>query len=668
MRTKLAFLLFLLLSSSVFAAWETEFFWKGQISLHAEKTMLNAGETLNLDVKIDNLADAPLADAYLVFQLVHIADGNEFLFQRENIIAEKISERYSLRGKESKTVAFALKIPEYAPAGNYRLDVYLKNLRSYVVGVPHIFVYPTSIDLTISNNATQRDVVIDRKNTLICGPLSEANFKTDCYSGPVGVIVGPEKEITMTVALKNNSSKEEQNLKLKVVFYHYDDTILEAAVKEFTIEIDSIAPNSSWKKDVKLLTPKKPGAYPIRMELTDAKGNMLSIFRHRVNVEGMSSRFVFAYPDSIYYNKGDKAKILVKFLSPSDAKTEGQATIEVYLMKGITRLYSEKRTVELSQKVPIRTEEFVFNINEPLQDFILGATIVDSANNVLDSYEQPFYYNKFSKALKSLEIITSPDAEFKTLADSFIFGTPIYVKAKGIDEKGSEVDVEGNIYISSDKISLGPYELENSAYKIEALNAGTYVLRCEAYNKNAEKNLFIENPANLVVKSYGSSEYSEEKTSFSEGAPIYFSAYAVDSKGKTYEVPVEYYIVGNQFSLGPFSFSGKTTFDKMLPAGQYTAMFSAAGLSKNINIAVVAAQQTPKETPQKVTPSASIVQKPTQKPKETPKIPVETPAEMPEEEKPVFADLGLVIVLILTIFLVVALGVFYLRKMRKMQS
>lgn len=643
MRTKLVFLLFLLLSSSVFA-WETEFFWKGQISLHAEKTMLNAGETLNLDVKIENLADAPLADAYLVFQLVHIADGNEFLFQRENIIVEKISERYSLIGKESKTVAFALKIPEYAPAGNYRLDVYLKNPRSYVVGVPHIFVYPTSIDLTIANNATQRDVVIDRKNTLICGPLAEADFKTDCYYGPVGIIVGPEKEITMTVALKNNSSKEEQNLKLRVAFYHYDDTILEeATVKEFTIEIDRIAPNSSWKKDVKLLTPKKPGAYPIKMELTDAKGNILSIFRHRVNVEGMSSRFVFAYPDSIYYNKGDKAKILVKFLSPSDAKTEGHATIEVYLMKGTTKLYSEKRTVELSQRVPIRTEEFVFNINEPLQDFILGATIVDSANNVLDSYEQPFYYNKFSKALKSLEIITSPGAEFKTLADSFISGTPIYVKVKGIDEKGSEIDVDGNIYISSDKITLGPYKLENNTYKIEALNAGTYILRCEAYNKNAEKKIFVENPSDLVVKSYGSPEYSEEKTSFSEGMPIYLSAYTVDSKGKTHEVLVEYYVVGNQFTLGPFSFSGKTIFDQRLPAGQYTVMFSAAGLSKNINITVLATQQTPTGTPQ---------------------IPAETiPTGTSEEEKPIFADLGVVVISVLTFLIVVVFGIFILRKM-----
>ncbi|MCD6479077.1 MAG: hypothetical protein J7L44_04300 [Candidatus Diapherotrites archaeon] len=470
MNAKIAFLLLLLLPNAF--AWEREFFWNGQISLMAEKSELNAGETLNLSVRIDNLANAPLADAYLVVQLVRIADGEGFLFYRENIIAEKISERYSLRPKESKTVVVNLKIPEYAPEGSYRVDAYLKTPRTYVVGVPHIFVYPTSLQLSIKNSSKQRDIAIDRENTLICGPLSEANFEVDCYAGPVGVIVEPEKKIKITVAVKNNSQQEERNLKLKLMFYYYDDTLLEAAVKNFVVNIDRIAPNSTWKKEVDVLTPKKPGAYPVRIVLADAEGNILSIFRHRVNVKGMSSRLVFLYPDRIYYKKGSTAKIVARFLSPSDASTEGSATIEVYLMKGTDKLYSEKRTIKLTQRVPIRTEEFNFNLKEALQDFTVGALILDSANNILDSYEQRYYYSSFSRALSSLELFTSPDAEFRELTEHFIVASPIYVKVKATDDRGLDVRIDGKLYIESDDLSLGPFEFKGNTQDRTRTEAG----------------------------------------------------------------------------------------------------------------------------------------------------------------------------------------------------
>jgi hypothetical protein len=609
-------LLFLLLLSSAFA-WEREFFWEGQIKAGAEKTVLNAGETLKLDIEIENLSDAPLADAYLVFQLVHITPGPDILFQRENIIAEKtISEHYNLRGKESKIVKAEITVPAYAPAGQYRLDIYLKNPRSYVVGVPDIFVYPYSIDLEVKNSGKQRNVAIDRKNTVICGPLSELQFKLDCYSGPVGVIVEPEKEITINVAVKNNSLVDEKNLKLRIAFYHYDDTLLEAPVKEFTINIEKIPKKSTWEKDVNVVTPAKPGAYPIKLEVFDSEGNLLSVFRHRVNVRGMSSRFVFVYPDRIYYERGSKAKVVVKFLSPSDASTEGLATIKAYIKKDGKELYSKSKEIVLKQNLPIRTEEFSFDISEELQDFIVGAELVDSSNNVLDSYEQAYYYEEFSKSLASLEIETSAEQSFAKPSERFFLNAPIYVRVKAIDERGIPTEVDATLYIRDDNINLGPFALKNT-YEIEQpLKEGTYTLVCEAYNKVAEKAIVIEAPKELVVKSYGSESYSEEKTEFTEGSAIYFEAYLLDYSNKRHEAPIQYFITGNGYVLGPFTFSGRTMFEKYLPAGNYVAEFSSLGLKKTIEIVVIpkSAEEVPVtetppigETPVEKTPEPSLV-------------------------------------------------------------
>ncbi|MEM4598894.1 MAG: hypothetical protein QW400_04380 [Candidatus Diapherotrites archaeon] len=657
----------LLFSCFSFAAWEAEFFWNGQILVKPDKTIANAGETINLSVKMDNLSEMPLPDAYLVFQLVHVADTNEFFFHRENIIAEKVSERYYLRGRESKTANVELKIPEHAPSGNYRIDSYFKNPRSYVVGVPHIFVYPYSVYLKVTNPEQERNVRIDRNSTVICGPLSELQFKLDCYSGPVGVIVEPDKEITITTVVKNKSAVTEENLKLRVVFYHYDDSLQEATVKEFTVPIERINANSSWKKDVKVITPSKPGAYPIRLDVVDSKGTLLSTFRHRVNVSGLSSRFVFAYADKIYYKKGDKANITVKFLSSSDARTEGKVDIEVYLMKAGKKLYSAKKTIDLTQQVPIRTENFSFDITEDLSDFVLGAisTNHDNAAMILDSYEQAYIYDRFSPALSELDLKTYSDAMFSKESSSFVKGSPIYIKVSAIDEKGSAVNTEGKIFLESSTASFGPFDLKNNSYVFnQTLQAGEYKVICEARNLKVEKKIFVQEIAGLITKVYGDEKLTVEKNEFARGEPIYFVVYADSISATRQEVPVQYFVRGEGFSIGPFAFIGSTAFKQNLPAGNYEAVFFSGDLESKVSFSVTgttgsgAITSTPKQTPGK-TPGGSGAGK-------------ETPTqggteEGAAEEKPmsVFGIPVFLIGGILAFVVILGIGLYIIKKKRE---
>ncbi|MCX8190425.1 MAG: hypothetical protein N3F05_04340 [Candidatus Diapherotrites archaeon] len=657
---------FLLLCCFSFAAWEAEFFWGGQILVKPDKINANAGDTLNVSVKMDNLSDAPFPDAYLVFQLVHVSDTNEFFFHRENIIAEKVSERYYLRGKESRTVNIELKIPEHAPSGNYRIDAYFKNPRSYAIGVPHIFVYPYSAYLKVKNSGQERNVSIDRNSTVICGPLSELQFKLDCYSGPVGVIVEPDKEITITTVVKNKSATAEENLKLRVVFYHYDDSLQEAAIKEFTVPIDRINANSSWKKDVKVLTPSKPGAYPIRLDVVDSKGTLLSTFRHRVNVSGLSSRFVFAYADKIYYKKGDKANILVKFLSSSDARTEGKADIEVYLMKAGKKLYTAKKTVDLTQQVPIRTEKFAFDITEDLSDFVLGAisTNHENASMVLDSYEQPYVYDRFYAALSKLEMKTYSDAAFSKEANNFLKGSPVYIKVRAVDERGSEVTAEGKIFFESSGISLGPFELKNNSYVFDqTIPAGEYKVKCEAHNLKAESKIVVQEISGLIVKIYGDEKLTIEKNEFKRGETIYFAVYADSTSATKQEVPVQYFVRGEGFNVGPFAFTGSTAFKQTLPAGKYEAVFFSGDLESKASFSVTGITSiptTPKQTPGK---------KPTGSPIDAgKKTPLPTSTERSTEGEKPLSLLGIPVFLIggiLAFFGILGIGLYIIKKKKE---
>ena len=570
---------FFLIASAAFG-WERQFFVKGQINASINKSLVVAGDTLTLTVTMNNLSNFPLAKAYLVMDLVNVnrrAGPKTFFY--ENTFLETKSTYYFLRPHESKTVALHIKIPAYVPDGNYLLNLYFKTPREFITGIPFIFVYPYSVPLKVLNSGTVENVVIDRENTKICGPLSEQNFKYSCYAGPVGVIVKPGESKLLHVAIKNNGPSE-PTLTLKLLFYPYDDTVGGTAVEEITTHIGKLQKKGTWTKDISFLSPKKPGAYVLRMELYDSDKHLLSLFRSRINVKGVSTRIIALHADKIFYKKGSTVTIESKVLSPADANSfDKNCSLYLSVEENGKQVYSTKHKLALTQKVPLQIFNFSFQTDRPLYNFIIRESISDSNGSILDSYVAEFPYADFSRVLSSFNVFIGSDSNF-TKQSTFLAKTPIYMKVEAQDEYGNPITAETTLYFISGDREVGPIKFKGTYVLKKGLPPGTYSLLFSAYNKSLKKTISVVAPKQLVVQISDTPNFNgPNTTSFELGKTIYINTYLVGATGASRYEPVTLYITNNKAVVGPTLFEGTTELKNLLP-GRYILTFSSAGIKE----------------------------------------------------------------------------------------
>jgi hypothetical protein len=564
------------------SGWETEFFSGGQITTSLDRNSALAGETVNASLQMKNLSGAPLSEVYAVVQLIR--EKTETGKSQENIISETMTEKYFLNENESKTIEVPIVIPKKAETGRYRLDFYLKTPRSFIVGIPFIFVYPNSTWLDVENPGHSKDISIDREKTTICGTLSEKNFEYGCYPGPVGVIGKAGAKNKISISVKNAGPSAETAL-LKISFYSYDDTVEEMLLGEKTIQKNlDIGPEGLSGQEIEFAYPEKPGAYAVRIELFDGNGELLSLYRHRINVEGVSARLVELVPEKKFFKAGELALVEAKIISPSDSKSaDKNCDIRFSVKEGGREIHSETKKVNLTQDLPLQTALFEFIAPQALYDFEISAEILSSDGKPIDKFGQKTNYDNFSRKIERFDfnlVGLSGRQDGKIL-----YGDRIRIESETKDELGRDGNTKIECFLIVGAQKKGPIIFEKNFELNEQLPPGDCILQCEAGDAYLEKPFFIYSAKKIVAKFSDDCEFPQEKTTFRLGQEICIKAEAFDETGKLLKAQITLGITNNNTSIGPIAFSEKTKVADLLE-GSYLFTVESGGLRETYAIQV----------------------------------------------------------------------------------
>ncbi|MEM0360100.1 MAG: hypothetical protein QXK06_02035 [Candidatus Diapherotrites archaeon] len=555
-------------------AWKEEFFAEGQLSASLDRNFALAGETLTANLLIENLSGVPLSEAYLVAQLV--LEKTALGQPRENIVLETMSKKYFLNAGESKPVEMKIAIPKKASSGSYRIDFYLKTPRSFIVGIPFIFLNPHSERLEVKNNAVSSDVLIDREKTILCGALPEKNYEYGCYPGPVGVVGKAGEKNTLNLAIKNNGSFSQQ-VSLKISFYRYDDTVEEMLLAEKTVQAKTvIGAGETIEHPVEFFYPEKAGAYALRLEVFDSEGELLSLYRSRINVYGVSARVIAVFPQKKFFKAGERVLVEVKIISPSDSKTsDTNCTVRLSAKKGQREIHSESKKVSLLQDLPLQSVFFEFTAPEDLFEFEISAEILDSSGNEVDKTTQKIDYKDFSQKIGSFDLnILDSAGETPSM---ILVGDTIKLSANAVDEAGFDANAKIECFVFFGAQKAGPIVFEKKTELTERLSSGDYLLQCQAGKKKMEIPFFVSSVQKIVAKFADNCEFKEEKQKFTAGQEICVKAIVLNESGETLSTPTTMSIKGKDSTVGPIEFSAETKVSN-LPEGKYIFKFESGGL------------------------------------------------------------------------------------------
>jgi len=278
-------------------------FYKGDISISLDKGVYNAGEEIKAEITAVNMEEFPVVDAYLVIDMVS-GDKNTSIppmqSDADKVFYEATVRNISIGPLSGKTVAFSYRIPGDIKTGNYRFEVYLLTSRTPIVGIPHIFLDPKYKSVFIKGTGSFPGAYISRTKTVF-----------GSVPGPVGVGVNKSSYVNGTVFIQSDSNNTLNGLTLRVTVCEWDDTACAGGVFFYSeYPVQQITAESPARVDVKFVSPKKPGAYSIRLEVVDGSNRTVSLYRSRIIVQGETGRIRKMAINSSYYKKGQGRGIL----------------------------------------------------------------------------------------------------------------------------------------------------------------------------------------------------------------------------------------------------------------------------------------------------------------------------------------------------------------------
>jgi len=372
---KLLLLAFVILISFTCHAEEVNYF--GAVSVKLDSTVLEAGQTLEAEITAINNEGFPLADSHLV---VHLVQGNDFYYppqayNKDNVFFEETIPNINLPAKGSKEITFSYNLPENLSPGTYRLDVYFRNKKTFIAGIPHLFAAPVSTKFQVSGQGQFPEAKILRKDTVFEDIPGQLSFPAE-----------PGAQFEGHIFIKNTSSDTLSNLKLSVGLCNWDDTRCEQFEPSTTEEIEPVVKGEKKEVVVSMTAPTMPSAYVIRMELRDSSGNLLSMFRNRVIVTGETRIIRKIYTDNYYYKAGQDVK-LHSYTSPSpDHFTypvlEGsQLNISVKDLQSNSMVFQDS----IALQEDWQSNDFQFKAAKDLSNFEVCGEVT-KASQVFDKY------------------------------------------------------------------------------------------------------------------------------------------------------------------------------------------------------------------------------------------------------------------------------------------
>jgi len=266
-----------LFASTAFA--EGAIFYNGSLSIAFDNSAVNSGDNLKGEFTIVNFESVAFNDAYIVVEVSVIDESaNRYpsQFNEDNVIIEK---KFDARvgANSRRTIPFEIALPSNLSGGKYSLDVYFRTIRAPVKGIPHIFASPVRKEFTVTGSGNFPVLAIIRAKTVFNG-----------QEGPVGSPIEPNAIISGNVFVKN-SAKAQQSATVWAGLCTWDDTSCETFNSTDSKQID-VPANSESSVALNLKGSSLPGAYAIRIEVRDASGKMISLYRNRAIIVGPTSR------------------------------------------------------------------------------------------------------------------------------------------------------------------------------------------------------------------------------------------------------------------------------------------------------------------------------------------------------------------------------------------
>ncbi len=343
MSLKKTILVFAILAVFLSNAMALELFYKSNMYVNLNKTEFAPGETLEANVDIMNSEKFPIAEAYLVFELVQ---GEEYYYpsqtsDSDNVFFEENVEGINIAPFDRVSKSFSYNLPEDLAPGNYRLDVYAKTKKTHLVGAPHIFGSPKSIIFTVSGGN---------------GRFPEAKFvrtKTRFHQflGPIGPGIDAGKEIENEVFVQNDSENALKNLTLFVGLCEWDDTSCDSYSSKATMKIASLGPGEEKSVSVQLTAPEMPGAYAIRLELRESDGRLISLYRNRSIVYGGTAKIHQLNVSDYIFNEGDEGSLEMLIGPSPDHYT--WPSFDNFIAKVWVEDVRDNNKVVFSEEIPI---------------------------------------------------------------------------------------------------------------------------------------------------------------------------------------------------------------------------------------------------------------------------------------------------------------------------
>ncbi len=365
----------MLLFSGLAAAEELNYRGAIKVEINAESFL--PGETLEAAITAVNSEDFPLADSHIVIYLVK---GGEFYyppqaFDADNVFVIDTIQNVNLPAKGFKTFNYSYVLPEDLLPGSYRMDVYFRNKKTFIAGIPHLFASPQSSYFTVEGTGEYPQARIMRTLTLFEG-----------VEGMISFPIQGGDQFEAKIVLKNTSSQDLSNLELFVGLCDWDDTRCDKFSPQTTETLDLKA-DEQKELMVAITAPVEPSAYAIRMELKDSSGRLLSLFRNRAIVIGPTRKIKKIYTDNYYYKSGEQVT-LHTYTGPAPDHYTDQSVLEGADLKiSVTNLKSGSSVFQESVALleDWQSNDFQFTASKELSLFEVCGEVV-KASQSFDKY------------------------------------------------------------------------------------------------------------------------------------------------------------------------------------------------------------------------------------------------------------------------------------------
>ncbi len=446
-------------------------FYRGDVSFDLEKKAYLPGDVVSADVTVYNLENFPLVDSFLVFDVV--AGGAEHVYpsqssDADNVLFEKVVGGIDLAANGKKTVHFFYTIPMDQRSGTYRLEAYYGTKRTPVVGIPAIFISPKYAVFSVEGSGEFPNAFISRTKTMF---INE--------TGPIGVGVAPGSAVNGSVYIENRGSSGLGGYSLVVTVCEWDDSSC-AGDEIFwskKYDVPATAPGEAQKVVVLFDAPVKPSAYAIRLELADAGGRMVSLYRSRIVVMGATLKIRKLALDKAYAKEGGNATIMILVGASPDHYTmpvvkNASLSVSVYGLDGGDAIYSGSSIVP---EISMRTQGFVskaffFNVPREMKGFKVCSKVESNAGELYDS----FCYSIDSASFGMTENVIKTSWESDAASGLLKVGM-CSEDVSGIASKTSSaviiLDGNGNVAGSEENVALDP--CGSASFN---LGPGSYVL------------------------------------------------------------------------------------------------------------------------------------------------------------------------------------------------